>query len=80
MSIERCLSLSYNYKYAGVEYGQECWVGNTLNVNGDGKAGTVKAGNLTDERCSFKCPGNATEFCGAGSVLSLYVLRAAGEV
>lgn len=70
MTIEKCLSRCWNYKYAGVEYGQECWCGNSLNTVGD--AGATPSSNLTDSKCGFKCPGNASEFCGAGGALNLY--------
>ncbi|OWP05583.1 hypothetical protein B2J93_459 [Marssonina coronariae] len=72
MSIERCLGRCgpRGYKYVGVEYGVECWCGNTLNLAGN--AGATPARNVSDSQCSFKCPGNATEFCGAGSRLNLY--------
>lgn len=65
MTIEKCLSDCYNYAYAGVEYGRECWCGNTLNTAPGFK-------NTTDSDCSFTCPGNSTEFCGAGNRLNLY--------
>ncbi|KAL2064374.1 hypothetical protein VTL71DRAFT_4868 [Oculimacula yallundae] len=69
MTISKCLSKCYNYKYAGVEYGQECWCGNTLNTVGDGSAPSA---NLTDSKCNFKCPGNSSEFCGVGGAMNLY--------
>ncbi|KAH8653201.1 WSC domain-containing protein [Tricladium varicosporioides] len=65
MTIELCLSTCYNYQYAGVEYGRECWCGNSLNLATD-------VSNRTDSECSFLCPGNSTEYCGAGGRLSLY--------
>ena len=58
------------YAYAGVEYGRECWCGNTLNVAGN--SGSTPSKNVTDSQCSFTCPGNSTEYCGAGSKLNLY--------
>ncbi|KAG4434028.1 hypothetical protein IFR05_010482 [Cadophora sp. M221] len=70
MTIEKCLSRCWNYKYAGVEYGQECWCGNTLNLAGN--AGATPSANLTDGGCGFKCPGNSSEFCGAGGAMNLY--------
>lgn len=70
MTIEKCLSNCYNYAYAGVEYGRECWCGNTLNT----APGFM---NTTDSDCSFTCPGNSTEFCGAGNRLNLYWFDAA---
>ncbi|KAH8801520.1 WSC domain-containing protein [Xylogone sp. PMI_703] len=72
MTIEKCLSTCWNYAYAGVEYGRECWCGNTLTVNGNDKAGVVPGTNVSNSLCSMKCPGNSTEYCGAGSKLSLY--------
>lgn len=72
MTIELCLKTCYNYQWAGVEYGQECWCGNTLNLNGDGGAGSTPGKNVSDSECSFLCPGNQTEYCGAGVRLSLY--------
>lgn len=74
MTIPKCLSRCSAYKYAGVEYGRECWCGNTVNFNGtvkEGSGGTVGK-NVSNSECSFKCPGNSSEFCGAGSRLSLY--------
>jgi hypothetical protein len=35
MTIEKCLAECWMYAYAGVEYGRECWCGNTLNWAGD---------------------------------------------
>lgn len=70
MTIELCLSTCYDYKYAGVEYGRECWCGNTLNLVGN--EGASPASNVTDESCGFLCPGNATEYCGAGGRMSLF--------
>ncbi|PVH86433.1 WSC-domain-containing protein [Cadophora sp. DSE1049] len=70
MTISKCLSKCWNYQYAGVEYGQECWCGNSLNTAGN--AGATPSANLTDSKCSFKCPGNSSEFCGAGGAMNLY--------
>ncbi|KAL8708971.1 MAG: hypothetical protein Q9220_006179 [cf. Caloplaca sp. 1 TL-2023] len=64
MTIEVCLSSCYQYQYAGVEYGQECWCGNTL------ASTSVQA--PAESQCNFKCPGDATELCGAGNRLTLY--------
>ncbi|EPE28663.1 Quinoprotein alcohol dehydrogenase-like protein [Glarea lozoyensis ATCC 20868] len=65
MTISMCLTACSNYLYAGVEYGRECWCGNKLNT------GTTSQ-NLTDSQCNFLCPGNSTEYCGAGSKMSLF--------
>ncbi|KAG9230010.1 WSC domain-containing protein [Amylocarpus encephaloides] len=68
MTIELCLSTCYNYAYAGVEYGRECWCGNSLNTANYG----TQALNVSDSQCNFQCPGNSTEYCGAGGRMSLY--------
>jgi len=70
MTIERCLQNCYSYAYSAVEYGRECWCGNTLNLNPNNMG--TPAMNVTDRDCNFKCPGNTTEYCGAGNRLSLY--------
>ncbi|CZR61363.1 uncharacterized protein PAC_11259 [Phialocephala subalpina] len=73
MTIDKCLSNCYAYKYAGVEYGRECWCSNSLNWAGD--SGATPGANLTNvgnKDCGFTCPGNGSQYCGAGSRLSLY--------
>jgi hypothetical protein len=55
---------SRGYSYAGVEYGDECYCGNTL-------ASTSLPANITDCQGRF-CAGNSTEFCGAGSRMLVY--------
>ncbi|GKT41139.1 WSC domain-containing protein [Colletotrichum spaethianum] len=72
MTIDMCLSACYDKNYAGVEYGRECWCGNSLNLGGADES--KPAANVTGTECSFTCPGNSTEFCGAGVRLSLYIL------
>ena len=69
MTLEMCYSdcAPAGYKYWGVEYGGECYCGNAFG------AGSVLAPE-GDSGCSFECPGNALEFCGAGDRLSVYVL------
>lgn len=73
MTIDKCLSNCYAYKYAGVEYGRECWCSNSLNWAGN--SGATPGANLTNvgnKDCGFTCPGNGSQYCGAGSRLSLY--------
>ena len=75
MTIEKCLADCWMYAYAGVEYGRECWCGNSLNWAGD--IGNRTPGkNLTDfprgSDCGFLCPGNSSEYCGSGGKLSLF--------
>jgi hypothetical protein len=65
MTIEQCMSDCSAYSHFGVEYGGECYCGNVINT------GSVLA-TLSD--CSFICPGNAYEYCGAGNRLEMYEL------
>jgi hypothetical protein len=63
MTLEMCFGdcAGAGYKYWGVEYAGECYC-----------AGSVAApGGNAD--CSFTCPRNPLEFCGAGNRLSTYV-------
>ncbi|CZR68739.1 related to glyoxal oxidase precursor [Phialocephala subalpina] len=69
MTIESCASDCAGYTYFGVEYGRECYCGNSF------AAGSTAAPNSD---CSFACAGNAKELCGAGNRLSAYKLGAAG--
>ncbi|KAM7203183.1 WSC domain containing protein, partial [Naviculisporaceae sp. PSN 640] len=63
LTAEKCATACSGYKYFGLEYGRECYCGNTLN---QGSVETAAA------ECSFSCPGNAAQTCGAGNRLTLY--------
>ncbi|KAL8689037.1 MAG: hypothetical protein Q9218_005195 [Villophora microphyllina] len=69
MTVELCLSKCYNYQYAGIEYGRECWCGNTL--------ASTSAQATAESQCNKKCPGDNSEICGAGLRLTLYTHNAA---
>ncbi|RDL39745.1 uncharacterized protein BP5553_04085 [Venustampulla echinocandica] len=69
MTLEMCAESCAGYKYWGVEYGGECYCGNTFNT---GSAAAPEG----DKGCSFLCPGDKLEYCGAGNRLSAYVLNA----
>ncbi|KAK5999914.1 hypothetical protein QM012_005002 [Aureobasidium pullulans] len=56
---------SLGYKYAGTEYGSECWCSNSAPTS------STKA---TD--CNMACSGDSTQTCGAGNRLSVYVNNA----
>lgn len=84
MTLETCAAYCAKYTYWGVEYGGECklstfstcrkhelmlfigYCGNGLN------GGSIPASNQAD--CSFVCPGNKYEYCGAGNRLEMYKL------
>jgi len=64
MSVKNCTTAckTAGYKLAGVEYGGECYCGNTLS-NG---ATSASSG------CNILCNGNQTEYCGGGNKLNIY--------
>lgn len=66
MTSNKCLVLcSYNtYMYAGLQYGTECWCGNSL----DPLAKPTDAA-----KCAIPCSGNSSETCGGSLTLQLYV-------
>lgn len=64
---EVCIAACAGFTYAGVEYGQECYCGNSL---GAGSA------PVTDGRCSMTCAANSTEICGGPNGLTLYMSNA----
>ena len=65
MTIENCASNCTGYTYFGVEFGNECYCGNSLG------AGSVRT---AEGECDMNCPGNTKEVCGAGNRLQLYSL------
>ncbi|KAL8765358.1 MAG: hypothetical protein Q9209_007544 [Squamulea sp. 1 TL-2023] len=69
MAADMCLGLCYQYQYAGIEYGRECFCGDTL------ASTSIKA--PTESQCNFKCPGDNTQICGAGNRLTLYTRKPA---
>ncbi|WVQ62263.1 uncharacterized protein L199_000402 [Kwoniella botswanensis] len=73
MTIDSCLSYCEDagFKYAGAEYGDECYCANTLPEN---------VQYHEDYACNVVCDGNATEACGGGYALELFeLISAAGN-
>jgi hypothetical protein len=75
MTIEACAAFAQRgnsgagYKYFGVEYGSECYTGNT----------PVPPGKMLSESsippsssCRMRCSGAQSQVCGGAAVLSLY--------
>ncbi|KAG8984863.1 hypothetical protein FRB94_010875 [Tulasnella sp. JGI-2019a] len=58
---------SLGYIYAGTEYGDECWCGNSI------AGGTI---DPVDGDCNGPCAGDSTTKCGATYKLSVYQLAA----
>ncbi|KAG8867272.1 hypothetical protein FRB98_004265 [Tulasnella sp. 332] len=50
------------YLYAGTEYADECYCGNTI-------GGSI---DLTDSDCNMACAGDSTKICGGSYRLSVY--------
>ncbi|EXJ88228.1 hypothetical protein A1O1_05158 [Capronia coronata CBS 617.96] len=63
MTLQYCAGNCTGPTYFGVEYGRECYCGNTLAV------GSVTA---TDGRCSMTCAGNSSTICGGPNGLTMY--------
>lgn len=65
MTTNKCLVIcGYGkFGFAALEYGRECWCGNTLNL------GSVL---VDDEACSTPCSSNASDTCGGVLRLDLY--------
>ncbi|KAI5455943.1 hypothetical protein BGZ63DRAFT_409575 [Mariannaea sp. PMI_226] len=64
MTVEKCVSFAEDggWRYAGVEYGGECHVGNTLH----------HATKASPGDCNQKCAGNQAEYCGSGNRIQIY--------
>lgn len=65
MAVDSCASYcqSKNYALFGVEYGGECYCGNSPNASA-----TVSS----EEGCSMACKGNSTQICGGSSKISVW--------
>jgi hypothetical protein len=65
MTVETCVGLAQagGYAWAGLEYGRECWVGNSL-------LSPISVAAATD--CNMACKGSGKELCGGSSRMSLY--------
>ncbi|KAF9450512.1 glycoside hydrolase family 71 protein [Macrolepiota fuliginosa MF-IS2] len=67
MTPETCQGLCAGYSFAGVEYGQECYCGNSLTNNG------ASGIPVSTDRCSQPCAGDSSKTCGGEWTLSVYM-------
>lgn len=67
MTLDSCATYCDGNTYFGVEYGRECYCGNSL------RDGSEKSDQQSD--CNFPCPGDPSQYCGAGNRLELYKLE-----
>jgi hypothetical protein len=67
-SVKSCVAAAgaAGYKYAGLEYGGECWGGSSLS----------SAEELDDDACDMPCDAAPTDTCGGGWTLSVYAVPA----
>ena len=64
--IERCSGNGYTY--AGLQYGKECFCGNS-----------IAPGLLGAQKCTMPCAGNPAQYCGGPQKLSVYRKTAAAR-
>ncbi|KAJ3541508.1 hypothetical protein NMY22_g3862 [Coprinellus aureogranulatus] len=65
MTIERCIATcdEADYKYAGLEFGSECYCDSVIQLPGE---------QVDDADCAMTCSGDATQTCGGPSRLNIY--------
>lgn len=75
MTVDACAAFAQRgnsgagYKYFGVEYGSECYVGNTLMPSGKI---LTETSDPPSSSCNMKCSGADSQVCGAAGLLSLF--------
>ncbi|KAI9506394.1 hypothetical protein BX070DRAFT_219863 [Coemansia spiralis] len=76
MTIEMCASFceTSNFQYFGVEYGSQCFCGNSVAADRIPNTSSNVIGN-----CRMPCNGNSAEFCGGALALDLYKRCEAGQ-
>ncbi|KIM19903.1 hypothetical protein M408DRAFT_170271 [Serendipita vermifera MAFF 305830] len=67
MTVEKCTAACFaeNFKYAGLEYGNECYCSNNIITS-------AGVGVPATDGCDMSCEGNAAQTCGSGNRLNLY--------
>ena len=51
------------YRFAGVEFGRECWCGNSYSSD---------LPELSDQHCNMPCSGDASKTCGGYLAIDIY--------
>jgi hypothetical protein len=64
------MAMDGGFKYVGMKYAGECWVGNTVG----------KYGKRPDSECNMPCKKDSTRTCGAGWRKSVFELKVAPKV
>ena len=69
VTVDACAAACKGYTYFGVEYGSECYCGNTLNAGS-----VVAAGGSSPAAngCSMTCAANKNQYCGGSNRLNVY--------
>ncbi|KAF2793031.1 glycoside hydrolase family 55 protein [Melanomma pulvis-pyrius CBS 109.77] len=73
MTVEKCADICLNqhgYKGFGVEFGRQCYCGNSLNP------ATEK---VDDSFCNMRCGGDGSHVCGAAWYISIYTTSGFGQ-
>ncbi|KAF9456639.1 glycosyl hydrolase family 71-domain-containing protein [Collybia nuda] len=73
MTPQTCQSLCTGYQFAGVEYGLQCFCGNSLRNNG--ATGAV----IDSDSCGVPCAGDPSKKCGGSWTLSVYSKGSTGN-
>ncbi|KAK0655609.1 WSC domain-containing protein [Cercophora newfieldiana] len=61
MTAAKCAAHCKDYEFFGVEYGRECWCGNT-----------APSVSVPESQCSFPCAGDSKTVCGAGHRINVW--------
>ncbi|KAF9695248.1 hypothetical protein EKO04_006916 [Ascochyta lentis] len=69
MTAEICASEAQRlqYDFMGLQYGQECWMGDSFD--------TTTSPSLAQSKSNTVCPGNKATTCGSGNTLQMYMLN-----
>lgn len=69
MTVEKCMTAcgAAGFKYCGLEYGRECWGGNTL----DSKLQSANDPSCAMQ-CDMPCGGNPSQMCGGRATVAVY--------